>query len=215
MKNGKSFKDILKMFTKLERLLLFATFILVIAITISVVYIKLDKKLEANQEPEIVVLDIQGKINDIGELASADYNFRMIKLSEKPSKTFAGLDIPFTKSKIIYSYDGEIKAGVDFMEIEIIVNEAKKTVFVDLPDAEILSSELDNDSLIIYDEKNNPLNIFTLTDLNEDQNNLKKSAEDSAISHGLLLKAYENAKSMIKVMIESFYDTEEYSIEFY
>ncbi len=166
--------------------------------------------------PDVVsIMDIEGKINDIGELATAEYIYTISSVTEKPNKELVGLKIPFTSSQIVYSYEGIIKAGIDFVKIEIDVNENNKKIFINLPDAQILSSEVDNESLIIYDERNNPLNNFSFSDLNLAIVDIKEKAEEIAVVKGLLIRSQENAESIIRSTIESFYGTEEYSVEFY
>jgi hypothetical protein len=116
---------------------------------------------------------------------------------------------------VIYSYEGLIKAGIDFNKIEVTVNEANKTIFIELPDAEILSSEVDFDSLIVYDAKYNPFNVFTFSDMNLGLTALKEKAEESAITNGLLIRAADNAQSILRTTVMSFYDPGEYKVEFY
>ena len=36
----------------------------------------------------------------------------------KATRNLFGMEIPFTESKYIYSYDVEVKAGIDFADIE-------------------------------------------------------------------------------------------------
>jgi len=166
--------------------------------------------------PDVVsIMDIEGKINDIGELATAEYIYTISSVTEKPNKELVGLKIPFTSSQIVYSYEGIIKAGIDFVKIDIHVDENNMTIFIGLPDAQILSSEVDNDSLIIYDERNNPLNNFSFSELNLAIVDIKQKAEETAIAKGLLIRSQENAESIIRSTIESFYGTEEYNVEFY
>ena len=167
-------------------------------------------------EPDMVsVMDIEGKINDIGELATAEYIYTISSVTEKPNKELIGLKIPFTSSQIVYSYEGIIKAGIDFVKIDIHVDENNMTIFIGLPDAQILSSEVDNDSLIIYDERNNPLNNFSFSELNLAIVDIKQKAEETAIAKGLLIRSQENAESIIRSTIESFYGTEEFNLEFH
>ncbi|MDP3388279.1 MAG: DUF4230 domain-containing protein [Eubacteriales bacterium] len=168
------------------------------------------------QEPAIIaIMNIEGTIKDIGELATAEYGYTIAQTTDKPNMKVVGFEIPFTSSKVIYSYEGLIKAGIDFNKIEVTVNEANKTIFIELPDAEILSSEVDFDSLIVYDAKYNPFNVFTFSDMNLGLTALKEKAEESAITNGLLIRAADNAQSILKTTVMSFYDPGEYKIEFY
>ena len=49
-----------------------------------------------------------------------------------------GFDIPFTKSKYIYSCDGIVKAGLDFSQIEVTVNDDANIAAVKLPEIKVL-----------------------------------------------------------------------------
>jgi hypothetical protein len=169
-----------------------------------------------NQEPAIIaIMSIEGTIKDIGELATAEYGYTIAQTTDKPNRKVVGFEIPFTSSKVIYSYEGLIKAGINFNKIEVTVNEANKTIFIELPDAEILSSEVDFDSLIVYDAKYNPFNVFTFSDMNLGLAALKEKAEESAITNGLLIRAADNAQSILRTTVMSFYDAGEYKVEFY
>lgn len=157
---------------------------------------------------------ISSYINDIGELATAEYGFTMANTASKPHKEVAGFKIPFTESKVIYSYEGLIKAGVDFADIGISVDDAAKTISISLPEARILSKAVDRDSLIVYDEKNSPFNSFTFEDMNLSEAALENAAEEAAVENGLLDRATESAKVIIRSMVGNLYDLNEYAIAY-
>ena len=137
-------------------------------------------------------------------------------MSDKNGLTLPG-NIVITSSKVIYSYEGTIKAGIQFGEIQIDINTAQSPakVYVHLPEAEIFSNELDNDSLEIYDEKYSNFNKINFSDINQSQAECKEKAEEAALDSGILEKASENAETMIRSMLYGFMDSEEYDIEFY
>ena len=114
-------------------------------------------------------------------------------------------------------YEGTIKAGIQFGEIQIDINtvQSPAKVYVHLPEAEIFSNELDNDSLEIYDEKYSNFNKVSFSDINQSQSACKERAKESALDGGILQKASENAETMIRSMLYGFLDSEEYEIEFY
>jgi len=209
-------KDLFSRFGEKSSKLFPKLIVLVVFVAIAGAFI-IGIKLEAsNQSPEVIaVMDIEGNIKDIGELATAEYGYSIAQTANKPNKNVAGFEIPFTSSKVMYSYEGLIKAGIDFNEIEVTVNEANMTVFIELPDAEMLSSEVYFDSLIVYDEKYSPFNTFEFSDMNLSLTALKKAAEETALSNGLLVRAADNAQSIIRTTVMSFYDSGEYKIEFY
>ena len=157
---------------------------------------------------------VSGYISDIGELATAEYGYTMAHTANKPKKTIVGFEIPFTDSKVIYSYEGLIKAGFNFADIEVEVDNVGKRILITLPEAKILSSSIDRDSLIVYDERNSPFNAFTFEDMNLSIGELEDDAKEAALSNGLLERAAENAKSIITSMIGNLYESNEYTVEF-
>ena len=84
---------------------------------------------------------------DIGELATQEANCTEVNVTEDVRKLF-GIDIPFTQSKYIYSYNVIVKAGYDFGEIRYEVK--KDSIKVKLPEVRILSSQVDEDSFRVY-----------------------------------------------------------------
>lgn len=157
---------------------------------------------------------IAGSLENIGELATAEYVYTLTQTAEKPNKEIAGLKIPLTSSKIIFSYSGEVKAGFDFADVSVDVDEITQTIKGRLPEAKLLSNEIDTDSLVVYDESNSPFNTFSISDINESQANLKEQAELSAKDSGLYEKAIDNGKTIISAMLWSLYDKNEYTVEF-
>ena len=166
-------------------------------------------------DPIVTTTDIQGTINDIGELSTAEYAYTICQVADKEHLKVLGLNIPFTSSKVMYQYNGVIKAGVQFGDIDITVNDAQMKIYVDLPKAEIFSNEPDLNSLIVYDEKYSPFNTFTFADMNMSLSELKATAEESALEQGLLDRAIENAQTILKATIGGFYDLNDYEVEFY
>lgn len=193
---------------------LLITIVLVLAIAIGG-YFVYDHYFSSKSAPVTTTLDIQGTIQDIGELATAEYAFTITQTAEKPKKTVAGVPIPFTSSNVLYSYEGIIKAGIQFSAVEITQNSIQKKIYVRMPAAEILSTELDNDSFLVYDEHYSIFNMFTFSDFNISIADAKSTARTSAIENGLLDRANENAKLIIKTTISTFVDLDEYEIVFY
>jgi hypothetical protein len=189
--------------------------ILFVSLFLSVGYIIYSEILDEKQEPEVITNDIEGKLNDIGELATAEYGYIISQTAEKPSKEVIGFKIPFTSSKVIYSYEGLIKAGIDFQAIKITVSETKKEIIIELPEVEILSKEVFFESLIVYDEKHSPFNKFTFKDMNLSLVDLQTTATEAAIENGILERAKENAKKIMEITIGYMYDLNEYSVEYY
>lgn len=165
-------------------------------------------------EKEVVISGetIRSSMVNIGKLCTAEYNFTHVERFDS-SREINGYTIPFTTSTFIYSYDGTITAGIDFTEIQIDKNDDKKEITVTLPEADIISSEVDQDSFKLYDEKNNIFNPISVADVAHSFSDLKNSEEKKAVEEGLLDKAKENALVLVENFIRGSYNIGDYKIE--
>lgn len=150
---------------------------------------------------------------DIGEFATQSAYCTEVNVTEASRELF-GVTIPFTQSKYIYSYDILIKAGFDFGEIEWTVDDADATIRVKLPEAKILSSEIDMDSFKLYLEDESIFRQITLTENNEALTTLIQTAEKNAVTNGLLENARSNVETILTGFFANVYDLKEYEIEF-
>lgn len=164
--------------------------------------------------PAVTTDDIEGKISSIGELSTAEYVYTITQTADKAAFELLNIKIPFTSSRIVYSYSGTIKAGVDFSKIKARADSGTGTIHITLPESTILSNELDNDSLTVYDEKNSIFNRFSFSDMNASQADLKQTAEQSALEKGLLETADANARVLIEKTVSSMYGNGDYSVIF-
>lgn len=150
---------------------------------------------------------------DIGELATQSAYVTEVNVT-KNAKDLLGLEIPFTQSKIIFSYDVIIKAGITFSEIKYAVDDTAKTISVTLPECRILSNEIKTDSFQLYHEAESLFTPITVEDINSSIADLTKNAEQTAIDNGLLEEARTNAETIISSFFAQQYDPEEYTIAF-
>lgn len=148
---------------------------------------------------------------DIGEMATQSAYCTEVNVTED-AKELYGMRIPFTQSKYIYSYDIAIKAGYDFNEIEW--KEKNKTIEVKLPEAKVLSNELDMDSFKVYHEEESIFSKITLEENNDAVKKMKLNAQENAIANGLLENARSNAETMLTGFFADEYDLDEYKIVF-
>lgn len=152
-------------------------------------------------------------LRDIGELVTQAGYFTNVQKNNKDQKLF-GVSVPFTTSQYIYSYDGIVKAGLDFSELEIQVDDANKIVTVTMPEVKIFDISIDNDSLKIYDESQSIFTPLHITDLNDAQIKLKEEVRQTAIDNGILEGAARNAKTLISGFLSGTLDLKDYTIEF-
>ena len=148
---------------------------------------------------------------DIGELATQEAYCTQVSVTEALRELF-GMQIPFTQSKYIYSYDVLIKAGFDFQEIEW--SEREHTILVKMPKVKLLSSEIDVESFKVYHDEESIFRPITLKENNQAMKKLRKQAEKDAIANGLLDNAKSNAEVMLKGFFAQEYDLKDYKLVF-
>lgn len=148
---------------------------------------------------------------DIGELATQCAYTTEVGVQEGSRELF-GIQIPFTQSKYIYSMDFEIKAGIDFGDIDWDLKD--KIIEVRLPEARILSSEMKQDSFQVYHEEESIFRQIRLEEINDGFEDMQKQAEKDAVSNGLLENAKSNAETILKEFFAKEYDLKEYKITF-
>lgn len=151
---------------------------------------------------------------DIGELATQSAVCREVHVTDDWRKVFGGIKVPFTQSKYIFSRDYEVKAGINFEEIDWTKNEETKTISVTVPQTTILSNTPVADSFKVYHEAESIFNNVDLEESNEALDGMQKQAEKEAIENGLLEKAQDNAKVILKAFFGKSFDLNEYTIVF-
>lgn len=164
-------------------------------------------KSAGNTEVSAVVL--QNKLTEISEYASLTYSYTNMAEFEN-SKDFYGVKLPFTTKGFIITYDGEIKAGVDLAKAEVTVSGSK--VKVSLPAAEILSHEIDEDSLEVFDETTSIFNPLKVTDYNTFNKEQKAKMEEKAAEKGILKEAGQKAADAIADFVQQIAG-EDYTVE--
>lgn len=155
---------------------------------------------EASKEVDISVMNAE--IQDIGELATVEYLYTNAGKFEDPKQIF-GKNIPFTTKSFIAKWDGCIKAGVDISRVTAEVDEDRKEIVVHIPKAEILSHEIDDDSIETLDQRDGLFNEVKVEDVREFDAISKDAMEERAIGNGILDKALDNAENMISKLISN------------
>ena len=141
---------------------------------------------------------LETKLSEISELASVSYTYTDMAQFES-SQDFYGMKVPFTTKSFLLTYDGEIKAGVDLKAAAVAVRGTDVTV--DLPEAKILSHEIDPDSVQVFDEKTSLFNPFTVEDFTAFQAGQKAKMEQKAIERGLLTQAQTVAEKSVTQLL--------------
>ena len=165
------------------------------------------EKLEASLAEEEVVFDseaIMEEIREIGELATMEYRFTNVGTIDSVKKfSFVDWNVPFSRKTAVISMDGVVKVGIDVAEVDLVVDEASKTISIKLPEARILSTELFEDSMTPYIEEESLLSNITLEDNSSLREEIKTKAENNAVGSGLLIQARNQAGMLIRYLIEA------------
>ena len=153
-------------------------------------------------------------LKDIGELATQAGYYTNVNVINNPNRTIIGIEIPFTSSKALTTYSGVIKAGVDFTKIKPDDNILTKTLTLNMPAPEILSNEVDLDSLTVYDETNSTFNKFRMENFNQSLITMKEKAEENARANGIMKAAKTNAETIIRSFLLGSETYKDYTVKF-
>lgn len=187
--------------------------LLIIIISSGAIIFSMGLNLRGKQpEPLITSSTIKEQIKGVKELTTTKYQYTNVGSFENQNE-FYGFKIPLTLKKFIISFDGQIASGIDLekMDVKIVENVIK----IKLPKAEILSHEIDENSIKIFDEKDSIFNPIKLEDYSGFRQDQKEAKEKEALSKGLLNEAKTNAEKAIKSLLMLNPEiAENYAIEF-
>ena len=152
------------------------------------------------EETKITSETVEAALKEAKELTTLKYHYKNIASFEN-SQQFQGMKIPFTTKRFLYTYEGEIHAGVDLDEAKVKVNEEAKTINISLPETKILSHDIDENSVMVYDEKNSIFNPLELEDYSNFRKEEEAKVEKEAIDKGLLEEAKEQTLKAVKELL--------------
>lgn len=149
---------------------------------------------------ELDAVVLENRLSQISELASVSWSYTNMAQFES-SNEFYGMTLPFTTKKFILTYDGEIKAGVDLRKALVDISGTEVTVR--LPDAEILSHQIDENSVEVFDETTSIFNPFTVEDFTAFQADQKAAMEKKALAKGLLEESRKKAIDSVSLLLDA------------
>ena len=138
---------------------------------------------------------IAERLSKISEFSTLKYNYSNI-IVLKNSKKFKDVPIPFTEKSFFVKYSGYIKAGVDLKDLVVLVNE--KDVTITLKKSRILDNVINNEDLLVYDEKSSMFNKLSMQDIINEISNEKIVIAEDLLKKGFLNEANNNAKLLLK-----------------
>ena len=105
---------------------------------------------------------------------------------------------------------GRFKAGVDMSGAEVAVEGASVTV--KLPAGRILSHEILEDSIEVFDESKNIFNPISISDYTGFTADQKAVMEENATGRGLLTGADEKARAAVEAFLDLLPGLEDYTV---
>ena len=146
------------------------------------------------------------------ELTAYKYYYTDIDTYEKSQKIWK-IKVPFTTDTSVFSYSGEIGAGIDLDDAEFDV--ADKAITVTLPKPDILYHELDEKSFQSYDIKNS---VFVSTNISEYADMiaaLKERQEQKLNDNAEFWKSVKaNTETVLRGVMTASGQLDEYTVSF-
>lgn len=187
-------------------------FILLIIIIVAIIILGVLVPTKLNSKE--VLVDFGFK--NVGVLVTQEWYGKMLEVSSKDRKIFDTISVPFTESKIIFSMDVKVLAGINFSEIEYEVKKEnnQKKIVVKLPHSYIYQKAADDSTFVSYLESESWFTNINSTDQQKLKAKITEEGEKKAIESGILDKADKNAENLIRNMIKSNKTTKDYEVEF-
>lgn len=157
-------------------------------------------------EPVITSTALTQQLQEVNDLAVLEYNYTKVGEFEN-SLTLNGWSIPLTKKSFLLTYAGKLTAGVSMEDAK--VNVSNSTITVTLPEVEILSNVIDEESIEVYDETKNIFNPISIEDYTAFATQQKAAVEEEAIENGLLSEAATKTQSAIQKFLNMIPDIQE------
>lgn len=182
-----------------RRLRFYRILVLLLVLFIAVYFFVIRRKLVGVSKQERVD-NIKAAIEDIGDLVTVEYNYTDV-LTYKDNLTLMDMKIPFTDKSYIIKYNGYIKSGVDLSKA-VVKNIEETSVEMDVPKAGITDSVLDDNSMVVLDQKDNIFNPLNLGDYQETLKKELKARELKAKKDGILERAQANTDKILRKLLE-------------
>ena len=197
-----------RMGLKMKILLILLTLLLICGAVLAAFLCGLRQASQA-AEPQITGDLLASQLRSVQELVTVSYYYTNMGRFEN-QVDFYGWKVPFTTKSFIVSYDGVIKAGVDLEQLQVSIGDGEVTVT--LPESRIISHEIPEDSLEVFDESDNLFNHITIEDYTAFTQDQKSAMEQRAVDGGLLDRANQEARTAVDSLLRIMPGLEEYTL---
>lgn len=160
---------------------------------------------------EVTDLVAESRLEAIGEFATYQYTYTGVKEKRDTRTLLENIPIPGTTNYQKYAYSGTIKVGYQVSEMKIHVDNLRKEIYVTLPEAMVLSNDIEQD-VSAYEQVNNILNPIRGDAIAAMEQEIKNEELEKAEEAGLSGLAEEHAKELITEILSAF---EGYTVVFW
>ena len=158
--------------------------------------------------------DIRRLLQPAEPLLKMTYCYTDSDAFEQHNEMF-GKKVPFTTQSVILTYDGTICMGIDPDTIVYTVDPVQKQITAALPQPEILSHDLDEDSIQYYDVKSSIFRNTSIADYTALIRDVKQKICDKVVKDREFDRlTTENAETVIRSWLSGFDLTKEYTVIF-
>ena len=162
---------------------------------------------DGEEQYEVESALVVDEVKSIAELSSLEFDYtNAAKESDDMefTKIFKDKKVPLSNKTIVMVYDGKLKLGVNAEDVKIKMHKSLqgevKSVDVKLPQIQILSHEIDRDSVEYPIQKDSIINKLNTDDMNKIDKKGKQDIEDKLKKTNL----YQRAEKELKENIESY-----------
>lgn len=164
---------------------------------------KLEDFLNVKEEQPVITRDqIQERLATLRELVTQRYIYTNAARREDSKTWLMDWTLPFSESSLLLTYDGEIKAGIDFGALQVEVDEEKREITVTVPPSKVVDNVIPQESINVLEVKDGLFNKITFDEYNQFIGAEKPLMEAKAVEMGLLQEADREAKLAIRTLLE-------------
>lgn len=169
---------------------------------------ELKNKITEMESRQIEVDSIREEVKQISKYSAYEFQYTsVICFSDK--NQFMGIKIPLTGNSFIATIDGKINIGIDGEQVrfdEKTNSEGKVTrVVLTVPHSEILANYTIQESLEIYDEKNNVFNPVKIEDYNDLIIEAEVQEKEKVLQSDLIQKSDDTIRYLLTSHFQAVY----------
>ena len=169
----------------------------------------------SNHGEQVDAADLEEKVVEISELATLKVDYTEEGTFKGDAKKVLGYDIPFTKKAMQIQYSGTVKMGPNLKDrVKVDLDDASKKATITIPHSEILSHEVDENSIKVIYVKNGIFNSVTPENTNQLRKEMKAEKEKSIKEGDYLEQADENAVTQITNFLKTVYPNLDVEVQF-